>query len=177
MVRALDIVTPGIHGALTQVIHVALIGIGLALKRDVAIGIAAHGQPDQPFDEIGKKEEDKEHFTLLGRVNALMVHHLVAQVNPRVHKKHSQQIDGSESPEWQYRSTHNFHCCKYTQKILNTGAKREKKKVFGASFCLMTMQTNCCKTGLKTSINQPKKHRKPWQNVNLQIFLLELLGI
>jgi hypothetical protein len=127
MFWATHVVPPGIHGAMAQIIHVSLIGIGLALKRDVSIGIATHGQPDEPFNKIGKKEEHKQHLALLGRVNALMVHHLVAQVYPWVHKKHSQQIDGSESPEWQYRSPHYFHCCKYTQKILNTGAKREKK--------------------------------------------------
>lgn len=37
------VVPPGIHRAVAQIIHVTLIGIGLALKRDVTIGIAAHG--------------------------------------------------------------------------------------------------------------------------------------
>ena len=86
--------------AMVQIVQVALVGIGLALKRDIAVGIASHGQPNQPLKEVSHIEKHVEHLALLGRVYAFVVHHLVAQVNPRMHKQHSQQIDGSKSPEW-----------------------------------------------------------------------------
>lgn len=82
-----------------QIVKVALIGIGLTLKRDIAVGIATHGQSYQPFQEIGEVEEHKKHLALLSRVDALMIHQLIAQVHPRVHKKHSQQINCCESLE------------------------------------------------------------------------------
>ena len=71
---------------MAQVIEVTLVGIGLALKGNVAVGITPHGQPHQPLDEIGEIEKHEEHLALLRRVDALVVHHLVAQVHPRVHK-------------------------------------------------------------------------------------------
>ena len=40
---ALHITAPGIVGAMVQVVEITLVGIGLALKRDIAVGIAAHG--------------------------------------------------------------------------------------------------------------------------------------
>ena len=85
-----------------QIVKIALIGIGLAFKRDVAVGIAAHGQPRQPLDEIGKVKEHIKHLALLGRVDALMVHQFIAQVNAWMYKKHPQQINRCESLEWQY---------------------------------------------------------------------------
>lgn len=100
MALASHVMPPGIQRTIAQVIQIALIGIGLPFKRDIAIGISTHGQAHQPFNEIGQEKEDKEHLALLGRVYAFVVHHLVAQVNPRMHKQHSQQIDGSKSPEW-----------------------------------------------------------------------------
>lgn len=85
-----------------QIVKVALIGISLTFKRDVAVSIAAHGQPHHPLDEIGQIKEDKEHLALLCSVDALMVHQLVAQVHPRVYKKHPQQVNRCESLERQY---------------------------------------------------------------------------
>ena len=76
-----------------QIVKVALIGIGLTLKRDVAVGIAAHGLPDQPLENVSDIEEHVEHLALLGGVDALVVHHLVAQIDPVVDKKYPQQID------------------------------------------------------------------------------------
>ena len=85
--------------AMLQVIQVTLISISLAFKGDVAISVAPHGQSHQPLDAIGKIKEDKQHLALLSGVNALMVHQLIAQVNARVHKKCSQQINCRESLE------------------------------------------------------------------------------
>lgn len=85
--------------AMLQVIQIALVSISLALKGDVAISIATHGQSHQPLDAIGKIKEDIQHLALLGSVDALMVHQLITQVNARVHKKCSQQIDCRESLE------------------------------------------------------------------------------
>lgn len=85
--------------AMLQVIKITLVGISLALKGDVAISIAPHGQSHQPLDAIGKVKEDKHHLALLGSVDALMVHQLITQVNARMHKKCSQQIDCRESLE------------------------------------------------------------------------------
>ena len=106
---ATQVVTPGKQLTRLQVSEIALIGVCLALKRDVAIGIAPHGKPHQPFDEIKDIEEHKKHLTLLCRVNALVVHHLVAEVHPWMHKKYPQQVNRRESMKWQYRSTHNLH--------------------------------------------------------------------
>ena len=96
------IVSPSIQGAMFQIVKVALIGIGLTLKRDVAVGIASHGQPHQPFKEIGKVEEHKKHLALLCSVDAFMVHQFIAQIHSGVHKKHPQQINRCESFERQY---------------------------------------------------------------------------
>ena len=90
---ALHITAPGIVGAMVQVVEITLVGIGLALKRDIAVGIAAHGQPDQPLENVSDIEEHVEHLALLGGVDALVVHHLVAQIDPVVDKKYPQQID------------------------------------------------------------------------------------
>lgn len=85
-----------------QVVQVTLVGIGLAFKGNVTVSVAAHGQSHQPLDAIGQIKENNKHLALLGSVDALVVHQLVAQVNARMHKKHSQQINCCESLEWQY---------------------------------------------------------------------------
>ena len=92
-----------------QIMKIALVGIGLAFKRDVAVGITAHGQPDQPLDEISEIEEHEQHLALLGCVDALVVHQLIAQVHPVMHKQDSQQIDCRESVERQNRSANYLH--------------------------------------------------------------------
>ena len=97
--RGPGVAQPGIGASRPQVIQIALVGIGLPFKRDVMVGVAAHEEPDDPLDEVGDIEEDEEHLTLLSRVDALMVHHLVAQVHAMVDKKHSQQIDCRETVE------------------------------------------------------------------------------
>ena len=101
-------------GARVQIIEIALVGIGLALKRDIAVGIATHGKPHQPLHEVGQIEEDEQHLALLCRVDALVVHQFVADVHPMMDKKNSQQINRREATEGQYRSPHNFHRCKGT---------------------------------------------------------------
>ena len=85
-----------------QIVKVTLIGVGLAFKRDVAVGIATHGQPQQPFQQIGHVEEHEQHLALLSSVDALVVQQLMVQIHAMVHKKHTQQIDGAEALEWQY---------------------------------------------------------------------------
>ena len=85
--------------AMFQVIQVALVGISLALKGNVAISITPHGQSHQPLDAIGKIKEDKQHLALLSGVDALMVHQFITQVNAGMHKKCSQQINCRESLE------------------------------------------------------------------------------
>ena len=79
--------------AMVQIVKVALVGIGLPLKRDIAVGIATHREPDEPLDDVSQIKEDVEHLALLGSVDALVVHHLVAQIDPMMDKKYSQQID------------------------------------------------------------------------------------
>jgi hypothetical protein len=44
-----------------------------------------------------------------------VVHHLIAQVNAGMHKKHPQQIDSRESMKRQKGCPHNFHSGKVTQ--------------------------------------------------------------
>ena len=108
--------------AMFQVIQVALVGISLAFKGDVAISIAPHGQSHQPLDAIGKIKEDKQHLALLGGVNALMVHQFITQVNAGMHKKCSQQINRCESLERQY------FCPEYLQRYKDSASRAENKK-------------------------------------------------
>lgn len=107
--NALHVPSPGIQRARLQIIQITLVGIGFTLKGDIAVGITPHGKSHKPFDEINEEKKHKEHFTLLGRVDALMVHHLVTEVHPWMHKKYPQQVDCRESIKWQYRCTHNLH--------------------------------------------------------------------
>lgn len=102
-----------------QIVEIALVGIGLSLKRDITVSITTHRQPDDPLHEIGQIEEDEQHLPLLRRVDALVVDQLVAEVHPMMYKEDSQQIDGRESMKGQYRSPHNFHCCKVTTIFAN----------------------------------------------------------
>lgn len=97
-----------------QVVKIALVGIGLTLKRNVAIGISTHRQPHEPLEQIGDEEEHEQHLALLRRVDAFVIHHLIAQIHPRMHKQNTQQVDGRETLEWQYRRPHNFHSDKVT---------------------------------------------------------------
>ncbi len=106
--------SPSIVAPIAQIFKIALIGIGLTLKRDVTIGIASHGQPHKPLQQVGHIEEHKQHLALLCRVDALMVNQLIADVNPMVDKENPQQIDCREAMEGQYRSPHNFHRRKVT---------------------------------------------------------------
>ena len=116
----LHIKTPGIVGPVVQIIQIALVAVGLTLKRDIVIGITTHGEPDDPFHKIGQKKEHKQHLALLRRVDALVVNHLVAQIHAMMHKKHAHQVDGRESMERQYGCPHNFHRCKVTTLFLKS---------------------------------------------------------
>ena len=111
---ALDVIAPGIGPSRFKVVRVALVGIGLALKRDVAVSISAHGQSREPFHQIGQIKEHEQHLALLHRVYALMVHQLMAQINPWVYKKHPQKVDGRETAKRQYVRADNFHGDKVT---------------------------------------------------------------
>lgn len=90
---ASHVTAPGKMAAMVQIVEITLVGIGLTFKRDIAVGIAAHGQPDHPLEDISDIEEHVKHLALLGGVDALVVHHLVAQIDPVVDKKYPQQID------------------------------------------------------------------------------------
>ena len=113
-VAATHVVDPSVMLPAGEISQVALVAMRLALKRDVAVGIAPHGEAYEPLNEIEYVEKHEQHLALLGSVDALMVHQLIAQIHARVHKQHTQQVDGSESPEWQYGRPHNFHCGKGT---------------------------------------------------------------
>ena len=91
---------PGVVTAFLQIVEIALVGVCLTLKRDVAIGITTHRQAHEPLHQIGDIKEDEEHLALLSRVDAFMIHHLMAQIDSRVYKQHPQQIDGREPLEW-----------------------------------------------------------------------------
>ena len=110
----LHVPAPRVVTAVLQVIRVALVGIGLALKRDIEVGVAAHRQPHQPLHDVGHIEKDKQQLALLSRVDTFVGHHLITQINARVHKQHTEQIDGRESSERQYRRPDNLHCRKGT---------------------------------------------------------------
>lgn len=97
-----------------EVIKVALVGVCFSFKRDVAVSIPSHGQPCQPLEHIGKIEEQEKQLALLCRVDALMVDQLIAQVNPWMHKKDSQQIDSREPAKRQYPCPDDLHGCKGT---------------------------------------------------------------
>ena len=103
------IFNPRVTASGAQIIRISLVGIGFSLKRDVAVGIAAHGQAHQPLQQISHIEEYKQHFTLLGSVNALVVQQFMIQIHAMVHKQHTQQIDGAEALERQYRCPYYLH--------------------------------------------------------------------
>ena len=90
---------PDIMRPVFKIAQIALVGVCLAFKRDIAIGIAAHGQSHQPLDDISQIEEHKQHLALLRRVDALVVHQFITQVNTRMHEQHPQQVDCRESFE------------------------------------------------------------------------------
>ena len=114
-----NVVAPGKERTGAQVVQVSLVGIGLALKRDVAVGVAAHGEPDGPFHQVGQVKAHEQQLALLCRMDALVVHHLVAQVHARVHKQHSQQVDGREAVKGQYGRADDFHVGKGTNFLLS----------------------------------------------------------
>lgn len=93
-ITAAHVVDPGIMGAVGQIVQVALVTMGLALKRDVAVSIATHAEADEPLKEIGNVKEHEQHLALLRRVDALVIQQLMAQINARMHKHHPQQVDG-----------------------------------------------------------------------------------
>lgn len=82
----LHVASPGIVPPRLQVVKVALVGVCLALKRDVAVSVTSHRQPHQPLEEINDIKEHKEHLALLRCVDALVIDQLVAQVNAMMHK-------------------------------------------------------------------------------------------
>ena len=96
----LHVAAPGEQRAVLQIVHITLVCVGLTLKRDIPIGVAAHRQAHQPLSQISDEEEHEQHLALLRRVDALVVHHLIAQVNPGMHKKYPKQVDGRETLEW-----------------------------------------------------------------------------
>ena len=105
----LYVAAPGKVPPRLQIVKIALVGIGLALKRDVAVGIPLHGQAHQPLEQIGDIEEHEQHLALLRRVDALVVNQFIAQVNAMVHKQHPQQVNCRETAEGQNRGAHNLH--------------------------------------------------------------------
>ena len=109
IIGSLEITAPGIVPPCLQIVKVALVGIGFALKRDVAVGIAPHGQPHQPLDQISQIKKHEQHLALLSGVDAFMVHQFVAQVHAMVHKKYPQQVDCREAIERQYGGAHDLH--------------------------------------------------------------------
>lgn len=91
---AAHVADPGVMGSVGQVGQIALVAVCLAFKRDVAVGIATHAQPDQPFHHIGQVKEHEQHLALLGSVDALVIDQFIAQVHPWVDKHDPQQVDG-----------------------------------------------------------------------------------
>ena len=86
MYRFMHITAPGVVPTRLQIVKIALVGVCLALKRDVTVSVAFHWQPHQPLDEISDIEEHKEHLALLRRVDALMIDQFAAQVNAMMHE-------------------------------------------------------------------------------------------
>lgn len=96
------VMAPSVGLTVSKIVQVTLVGIRFTLKGDVPVCIAAHGQPHQPFHQIAQVEEHKQQLTLLGRVNAFMVHQFITQVHPVMDKQHTQQVDGIIALERQY---------------------------------------------------------------------------
>ena len=108
-VAATHVVDPSVMLPAGEISQVALVAMRLALKRDVAVGIAPHGEAYEPLNEIEYVEKHEQHLALLGSVDALMVQQFMAEVNARMHKHHSQQVDGREPLEWQISGADNLH--------------------------------------------------------------------
>ena len=92
-----------------EVVKVALILVGLALKRNLAIGIAAPQQAHQPLGHIPHIESDDAHLKQLSGVDALMVNEFLRQVNTWMNKQYAQQIDGTEPAHRNVFGPYNFH--------------------------------------------------------------------
>ena len=105
----LQVAAPSVVLTMFQIAQIALVSVSLPFKRDVAVSIAAHQQAHQPLHQIEEVEKDKQHLALLGRVDALVVHQFIAQIDPVMHKEHPQQIDGVVSLERQYGCADNLH--------------------------------------------------------------------
>ena len=114
MYRFLYVLTPSVVPTRVQVVEIALVGICLSLKRDVAVSVAPHGQSHQPLNDVSEVEKHEQHLALLSRVDALVVNQLVAQIHAMMHKQHPQQINRREAMKGQYRGAHNLHGCKGT---------------------------------------------------------------
>lgn len=73
--------------------------IGLALERDVAIGIAGLCESIEPLDEVEDVEGDVPELTHLGCVNALMIEERGRHHDALSGKEKTEEVDGIESPK------------------------------------------------------------------------------
>lgn len=63
-----------IVAAMLQVLQVAVVAVGLALKRDVPVGIASHDQSYHPLYQVQYIKQHITKLTHLSSVNALVVY-------------------------------------------------------------------------------------------------------
>ncbi len=93
-----------------QVILVVHVGVGLALKTDVHIGIAPHWQADAPFHQIPQIETHEQHLHHLARVDALMTDEVGRKQGAGTAKQHTHNVDSIKVLGWQYAVANNLHC-------------------------------------------------------------------
>ena len=120
------VMQPSIVAAVRQVLQIALVVVGLALKRDAPVGPAPHGEPHCPFDEIDDVEKNETQFTHLRCVDALVVEQFARQVHALMDKQHPEQIDGIKATPGQISAAHNLHPgCKIKQFLYHLQQRRE----------------------------------------------------
>lgn len=92
-----EVSAPGEEGTRTEVVEVALVGVGFALEGYVEIGgdgATMDDEPHEPLHAVPQEEEHEEHLQLLTRVDALVVGGHGAQLTAR--DDDAANVDGVE---------------------------------------------------------------------------------
>lgn len=85
------------------------VGIGLALKSDVAVGSASHHETRQPLNDIPEIEADKQGFLHLAGVYALMKYEVGSKPCLRPTHYNAHEVHGFKALEWQKSIANNNH--------------------------------------------------------------------
>lgn len=90
--------------------------VRLPLERDIAVGVAFHEQPHDPFDKVAEVESHiKQLFHLLG-VDRLVIDGRCRQrAILFAGEYYPEEVDGGKSREWYDVVVNDFHACNFTR--------------------------------------------------------------